>query len=616
MLRALLLATALVLTQQQQTPLSPCPNVFSYEPPGTEPGRWYGVVNLSTDSILHSVWINVVLDSKADILGNWVGDVTTTDNTDFKIENTKMKIHPGPATAVRFFVQYNPLNKAPKLRAIRLNGREICNANNPQPAIDRPDERRTTARPLRPDEARPVLRPDDSSRPVLRPDDSSRPVLRPDDIPQAKPVQGQQAGAGPVYSTTQGPPQNPVNLNIGGGQIPAQSVGTQTSFGTNPGTGPSFGTNTGTGPSFGSDTGSSSFGTNTGSSFGTQTGSINDDRRRPDNGYRLTTAVPMRTTTTSRYDDDDDGNDYFSGGQPTFIVPSRPNNNNNNFNNNNRQQTECGKVVRNNPNPLVVNGRPTLEGQWPWQIALYQTQTVDNKYICGGTLVTRSHVITAAHCVTRKGSSRVVNQNTLTVYLGKHNLRTSVEGVQIKLVSEIRVHPQYNASSYSRDVGVLKLRERVTYSDFVRPACLWPDNEVDLTNVIGKKGSVVGWGFDDKGVATEELTLVEMPVVDQETCIRSYSEFFARFTSDYTYCAGYKDGAVDKRTGTRKSSSVCNGDSGGGMVFLMRNSWYLRGLVSLSVARHNEYRCDPTHYVVFTDLAKFLPWIQQNTSDE
>ncbi|XP_047999541.1 proclotting enzyme-like isoform X4 [Leguminivora glycinivorella] len=526
MLRALLLATTLVLTQQQQTPLSPCPNVFSYEPPGTEPGRWYGVVNLSTDSILHSVWISIVLDSKADILGNWVGDVTTTDNTDFKIENTKMKIHPGPATAVRFFVQYNPLNKAPKLQAIRLNGREICNANNPQPAIDRPDERRTTTRPLRPDDtqSRPVSRPDDSLRPGLRPDDTGRPGLRPDDIPQAKPVQGQQTGAGPVYSSTQGPPQNPVNLNM---------------------------------------------------------------------------------------------NDYFSGGQPTFIVPSRPNNNNNNFNNNNnRQQAECGKVVRNNPNPLVVNGRPTLEGQWPWQIALYQTQTVDNKYICGGTLVSRSHVITAAHCVTRKGSSRVVNQNTLTVYLGKHNLRTSVEGVQIKLVSEIRVHPQYNASSYSRDASVLKLRERVTYSDFVRPACLWPDNEVDLTNVIGKKGSVVGWGFDDKGVATEELTLVEMPVVDQETCIRSYSEFFARFTSDYTYCAGYKDGAVDKRTGTRKSSSVCNGDSGGGMVFLMRNSWYLRGLVSLSVARQNEYRCDPTHYVVFTDLAKFLPWIHQNISDE
>jgi hypothetical protein len=55
---------------------------------------------------------------------------------------------------------------------------------------------------------------------------------------------------------------------------------------------------------------------------------------------------------------------------------------------------------------------------------------------------------------------------------------------------------------------------------------------------------VVGWGFDDGGRPTEELSLVEMPVVDTETCIRSYSEFFVRFTSTYTFCAGYRNGEL------------------------------------------------------------------------
>ncbi|XP_039751836.1 serine protease gd-like isoform X5 [Pararge aegeria] len=532
----LLVIGLFVPTHEQSTPNSPCPNVFMYEPSGTEQGRWYGVVNLSTDSTLHSLWLNVVLDSKADILGNWVGDVTTTDNIDFKIENTKMKIHPGPAVAIRFFVQYNVLNKIPRLHAIRLNGREICNADHPQPAIDRVDSIRpeptSISRPesgsrpsvSRPAESRPNQRPSDGSsdsrpsvsrpsetrpsdsRPAQRPGETqTRPtiIIRPEDKPQTKPVYGRPSGDGPVV----------------------------------------------------------------------------------------------------------DPDEYWSPGPAT--LPSIGN-----FGSGNKKQSDqCGIVIRNNANPLVVNGRPTLEGQWPWQIALYQIQTVDSKYICGGTLVSHKHVITAAHCVTRKNSSKPVNKNTLTIYLGKHNLRTSVEGVEIRFVADISVYPEYNKTPFARDLSILRMRKSVEYTEFVRAACLWPENQMPLSNVIGKKGSVVGWGFDDTGVATEELSLVEMPVVDQETCIRSYSAFFDKFTDrDYTYCAGYRDGTTDEITGTRKSTSVCNGDSGGGMVFEMQGTWYLRGLVSLSVARHNEYRCDPTHYVVFTDLAKFLPWIRDHIS--
>lgn len=62
-------------------------------------------------------------------------------------------------------------------------------------------------------------------------------------------------------------------------------------------------------------------------------------------------------------------------------------------------------------------------------------------------------------------------------------------------------------------------------------------------------------------------------------------------------------------------TSVCNGDSGGGMVFPKSNSnpqtprWQLRGLVSISVALQNQFKCDASHFVVFTDAAKYLDWI-------
>ncbi|KAJ8711200.1 hypothetical protein PYW07_008442 [Mythimna separata] len=264
-------------------------------------------------------------------------------------------------------------------------------------------------------------------------------------------------------------------------------------------------------------------------------------------------------------------------------------------------QLQCGEVVM---GAVPLLNAPTWEGQWPWHVPIYLSQTEGTKYLGGGTLVSHKHVITAAHSVTTKGSQRPVDKNRLTVYLGKHNLRTSVDGVQIRFVKQIFVHPNFNASTFSRDVAILELREPVTYSDWIRPACLWPDNEIDLKNVIGKKGSVVGWRYDENATLDEELHLVELPVVSQETCLRSYPQFFAKFTSNYTYCAGNRNG-----------SSVCNGDSGGGMVFRMDGIWYLRGLVSLSLAKKGEFICDPSHYAVFTDLAKLLPWIYATVSD-
>lgn len=63
-------------------------------------------------------------------------------------------------------------------------------------------------------------------------------------------------------------------------------------------------------------------------------------------------------------------------------------------------------------------------------------------------------------------------------------------------------------------------------------------------------------------------------------------------------------------------TSACNGDSGSGMVFQKTRPqsrtqvWQLRGIVSLSVALQNQARCNTSHYVVFTDVAKHAPWIQ------
>ncbi|CAG9831444.1 unnamed protein product [Diabrotica balteata] len=266
-------------------------------------------------------------------------------------------------------------------------------------------------------------------------------------------------------------------------------------------------------------------------------------------------------------------------------------------------EEQCGIVIK-PAQPLITYGEPTREGDFPWHAALYHARGIDLTYICGATLITRFHLITVAHCVTRLKTQNALSPSSLMVYLGKYYLKVwSNPGIQDRQIEKIIVHQNYNSRTFQHDIAILKLLEPAEITNYVRPACLWEDDK-NLESVIGKQGTVVGWGFDESGRVTEQLTKAHMPVVSQETCIYSFPEFYSRFTSDHTYCAGFNNG-----------TSVCNGDSGGGMVFPKRGSdpnnpiWEIRGMVSISVALQNQFRCDSSHYVVFTDIAKYLDWI-------
>ncbi|XP_050502493.1 serine protease gd-like isoform X1 [Diabrotica virgifera virgifera] len=309
-------------------------------------------------------------------------------------------------------------------------------------------------------------------------------------------------------------------------------------------------------------------------------------------------------------------------------------------------EEECGVVIK-PAQPLITYGEPTGEGEFPWHAALYHARGIDLTYICGATLITRYHLITVAHCVTRLKTQNALSPSSLMVYLGKYYLKVwSNAGIQDRQIEKIIVHQNYNSRTFNHDIAILKLIEPAEITNYVRPACLWEDN-TSLESVIGRQGTVVGWGFDETGRVTEQLTKAHMPVVSQETCIYSFPEFYSRFTSDHTYCAGFNNGktpvnetyAINRGAaystyvnflikyfryqysqGDWKNqpagTSVCNGDSGGGMVFPRSGSspnnpiWEIRGMVSISVALQNQFRCDSSHYVVFTDIAKYLDWIK------
>lgn len=56
---------------------SPCPDVFVYDTSSSQEDRWYGTISLRTAEDLVGVWVHVILDRPAELLGVKLISITT-----------------------------------------------------------------------------------------------------------------------------------------------------------------------------------------------------------------------------------------------------------------------------------------------------------------------------------------------------------------------------------------------------------------------------------------------------------------------------------------------------------------------------------------------------------
>lgn len=260
--------------------------------------------------------------------------------------------------------------------------------------------------------------------------------------------------------------------------------------------------------------------------------------------------------------------------------------------------------------PLIINGEPSRRGEWPWHGALYASESNNLQYRCGCTLVARRYVITAAHCVTvRLGTEEPIEAHLLLLAFGRTKLTAWNEaGTQNVNADKIIINPQYNSTNLHNDLSIVRLVRPLEITVWVRPICLWTKSEDTRIELLANRtGTIVGWGFRSNGVISESLQHAKIPVVDPITCFYSHTSFYSRYSSPKSFCAGIPG-----------STSACNGDSGGGMSFPRPGGadiWQLRGVVSLAALDRETNICDINHYVVFTDVAFYLEWINQHVRE-
>nr|XP_019932151.2 chymotrypsin-C-like [Aedes albopictus] len=258
-------------------------------------------------------------------------------------------------------------------------------------------------------------------------------------------------------------------------------------------------------------------------------------------------------------------------------------------------QQNCG--VKKMVNYLIMDGTDTKKGEWPWHAAIILREENHNRLICGGTLISRKFVLTAAHCVINPETGYELSPRQLFILLGVYSLDDR-STQQRQEISKIIMHSDFDKDEVKSDIALLELQGSAQLNNYVQPACLGK-----LKSLIGKSGTAVGLGLKrDKSLA-RILQSAVMPVVSIVNCIESHRGY-GQTVDRSSLCVGYETG-----------TTVCNGDSGGGLFFDNGGAWYLGGIVSYGMQSDDDpTRCRENGYAIFIDVQLYLDWISKKAN--
>ncbi|XP_075868692.1 trypsin-1 [Nelusetta ayraudi] len=221
----------------------------------------------------------------------------------------------------------------------------------------------------------------------------------------------------------------------------------------------------------------------------------------------------------------------------------------------------------------IVGGYECRKNSAPYQVSLNS-----GYHFCGGSLISSTWVVSAAHCY----------KSRIQVRLGEHNIAINEGTEQFINSAKVIRHPRYSSYNLDNDIMLIKLSKPATLNNYVKTVSL-PSSCASA----GTRCLISGWGNTSGSGSNypDRLMCLDAPILGNSTCKNAYP---GQITSNM-FCAGFMEGGKDS----------CQGDSGGPVVC----NGKLQGVVSWG------YGCAVKNKPgVYAKVCNYNSWIQNTMS--